>query len=62
MPLNEYICPTCGEKMPMDVARIMSHTEEDIVELIKKKHPKWVEQDGVCKKCYVDFKNRLHPK
>ena len=62
MSLNEYICPTCGKKMPMDVSIIISHTEEDIIEVIKKKNPKWVEKDGVCRKCYTDFKNQLHPK
>ena len=62
MSLDEYVCPTCGEKMPRDVAIIISHTEKDIVEVIKKKHPKWVEKNGVCTKCYGYFKKQLHPK
>ncbi len=59
MPLDEYICPTCGEKMPRDISMILAHTEKDIIEAIKKKHPKWVEKNGVCNKCYIQFKKQL---
>ena len=62
MSLNEYICPTCGMKMPRDVDLIKVHTEKDIIELIKKKHPRWVEGNGVCKKCDAYYRNKLHPK
>ena len=57
----DFICPTCNKRMPYDVKVIIPHTEEHIVEVIKKGHPHWVEQDGICKKCYNYYKQQLHP-
>ena len=59
---DEYICPTCDAKMPRDIQVIISHTEEDIVQAIKSKHPDWVREGGVCKKCYDYYKQKLHPR
>jgi len=56
-----YSCPVCKQNMPRDLLKIIPHTEGHIVELIKKKHPEWVESGGMCKKCYEYYKNQLHP-
>jgi len=56
-----FICPTCGKEMPQDLLVIVPHTEEHIIEEIKKKHPDWEEGKGVCKKCYEYLKKELHP-
>ncbi|MCQ9206517.1 MAG: hypothetical protein NG740_01345 [Omnitrophica bacterium] len=47
--------------MPRSLQFIVPHTEEHIVNEIKKKHPSWVEANGVCKKCYDFYKNQMRP-
>jgi hypothetical protein len=55
----EFICPTCGGSLPRDLARIIPHTEAHIVEAIRKKHPRWVGEDGTCEKCYTYYKEQM---
>ncbi|MFC1703521.1 hypothetical protein ACFL1E_01880 [Candidatus Omnitrophota bacterium] len=57
----KFVCPTCQEQMDQDLLIVVPHTEQHIVDEIKKKHPEWQGKDGVCKKCYVYFKKQLHP-
>jgi hypothetical protein len=58
----DYICPTCNKRIQRDLKIIIDHTEEHIVEIIKKDHPDWAESNGVCKKCYQYYKEQIHPK
>ena len=60
MSVDEFICPTCGEKMPRDLGFILPHTEKHIVDVIKTEHPSWVEGNGICKKCYEYYKKQMH--
>jgi len=60
MPID-FVCPTCGKELPREVQVIVPHTEEHIVEAIKKTHPNWAESDGICKKCYEYYKSQMHP-
>ena len=55
----EYVCPTCGEKVPRDLLVFLSHTEDHIVDVVKRQHPDWIEGDGFCKRCYNYYKNEL---
>ena len=50
----EYKCSVCGEQVEGDLLVYINHTEEHIMDEIKTKHPDWVEDDGLCKKC-VDY-------
>ena len=59
--MPDFICPTCNQAMQRELLVIIPHTEEHIIDVIKKKYPNWVEADGVCKKCYEYYKSRLHP-
>ena len=59
--MPDFICPTCGRSMSRDLAVIIPHTEDHIIDEVKKKHPEWVTRDGVCKMCYAYFKKQLHP-
>jgi hypothetical protein len=45
--------------MPRDLLIVIPHTEQHIVDEIKKKHPGWAEGNGVCKKCYEYFKTQM---
>jgi len=58
----QFICPTCSKELPRELSVIIPHTEDHIVDEVKKKNPNWVEADGICKKCYEYYKNELHPK
>lgn len=55
----EYNCPTCGKVIPRDLKVIISHTEDHIIDVIKKKRPEWVEKDGLCRRCYDYYKKQL---
>ena len=55
----DFICGTCGKTLPRELLTIMSHTEEHIVNEIKKKHPDWSETDGICTKCYAYYKKQM---
>ena len=57
----DYICPVCGEHLKRELDVVIPHTEEHIIDLIKKDHPDWVEKDGMCKICYDYYKKQLHP-
>ncbi len=50
-------CPLCEEVLPLPLLR--SHIESEqkdirayIFEQIRVAHPKWVQQDGTCPKCW----------
>jgi len=58
----DFICPTCKKSIPRELGVIILHTEEHIVEAIKKSHPKWIEKDGLCKKCYDFYKGQFPSK
>ncbi|NQU94653.1 MAG: hypothetical protein HQ549_00260 [Candidatus Omnitrophica bacterium] len=57
----EFTCPTCGKSLPRELLVIIPHTEEHIINEIKKKHPDWKEEDGICKKCYNYLKTQMKP-
>ena len=59
--MEEFTCPTCNKKMPRELSVILPHTEEHVVEEIKKKYPHWAEKNGVCKKCYEYYKKQMKP-
>jgi len=58
---GNFICPTCGKVMKRDLAIIVPHTESHIIDVIKKKHPEWIDADGICKRCYDYYKKQLPP-
>ncbi len=55
----DYICDTCGEKVSGDALAFIKHNEAHIMDEIKKSHPDWVEENGMCQKCYNYFKDQL---
>jgi len=59
--MPDFVCGTCGKSMARELGIIIPHTEDHIVDVIKKKHPEWIEEDGIRKKCYDYYKEQLHP-
>ncbi len=57
-----FVCPVCGRAMPYDISSIKPHTEEHIMEVIKRDHPEWVGAQGVCPKCVEYYRARLRRK
>ena len=57
----EFKCPVCEIVVPYDLQIIIPHAEEHIIDEIKKKHPDWVQNDGICKKCYEYYKSQMRP-
>ena len=56
-----FTCPVCGEVISQELVAIIAHGETHVVDEIKKKHPKWAKDDGVCQKCYQYYKDQIHP-
>ncbi len=55
----EYKCPVCGKNLKEDLPEYMDHTEKHIIDVIKEKHPEWVEKDGLCHKCLEYYKKEM---
>ncbi|MBU0468273.1 MAG: hypothetical protein KKD07_09965 [Candidatus Omnitrophica bacterium] len=60
--MMEYKCDLCKKSISGGVLPYSEHVEDHIMELIKARHPDWVETDGICKKCYEYYKNELRGK
>lgn len=54
-----YRCPVCQETMSRDLARFLSHADQHILDEVKKRHPDWVEADGLCQKCVDYYKGQM---
>ncbi len=46
-----YTCPICGEKVERELLTYIAHGDLHIVDEIKKRHPDWKCEDGLCPKC-----------
>jgi len=55
----DYKCNLCGEVVKDDLKEFVEHTENHIIDLIKKDHPDWVENNGLCRKCHDYHKREL---
>ncbi len=60
--MKEIKCPICNKRISNDVLTVKLHTEEHIVEEIKKGHPEWIEKDGVCPVCLTHYKDLFRKK
>ncbi len=54
-----YKCSVCGKTVSADLSKFVQHTERHIVDLIKKQHPDWVEDNGVCRKCMDYYRKQM---
>ena len=55
----QYTCSVCGEKIDGGPSVFINHTETHIINSIKKDHPDWVEENGVCSKCENFYRQQL---
>ncbi|MCK9554950.1 hypothetical protein M0R36_03925 [bacterium] len=60
--MKEIKCPICNKRISSDVLTVKLHTEEHIVEEVKKNHPEWIEKDGVCPICLEHYKKLFRKK
>ncbi len=60
--MQVYTCPTCGERMERDLLLFVKHTDNHIVEEIKRKRPNWVTSEGYCPNCLDYFKKAIGQK
>jgi len=58
----DFVCPTCEKRMARELEVIIPHTEEHIINAIRKTHPNWAEKNGICKKCYDFYKSQFPSK
>ena len=54
-----YTCPTCGIKMERDLLLFTQHTDQHVVDELKKRHPDWITEDGYCPRCLDHFKRSM---
>jgi len=57
--MAHYTCPLCQKKLERDLVLFTDHTNDHIIEAIKKDHPEWVQADGVCEPCTEYYKMQL---
>ena len=55
----EYICSVCHQSVSRDMMIFKEHTENHIVELVKYDHPDWVEENGICQKCWAYYRDEI---
>ena len=55
----EYICEICSRKITGDSLKFIHHSEQHIIDIVKKKHPEWIETSGLCQKCLDYYKKEL---
>jgi hypothetical protein len=55
----DFSCPICKQTIPYELKAVMSHQDEHVVEQIKKNHPDWAQDDGICRKCYDYYKSQV---
>ena len=49
--MASYQCPMCGRSMDRNLILFLDHTNQHVIDQIKKKYPEWVAEDGICKPC-----------
>ena len=49
--MASYQCPMCGRNMDRNLILFLDHTNQHVIDQIKKKYPEWVAEDGICKPC-----------
>lgn len=54
-----YTCPTCGTRMERDILLFYKHTDQHVVEELKRQNPNWISEDGFCHKCLDFFKQAM---
>lgn len=60
--MAKYRCPLCEREMERDLILYLDHTQQHILDQIKREHPEWVESDGVCKPCSDYYQRQLSGK
>ncbi|MFM7203919.1 MAG: hypothetical protein ACKO6N_24320 [Myxococcota bacterium] len=55
---GKYVCPVCEREVDDAIIPFHKNVERQILELIRKKNPRWIEQDGSIDKC-VDYYKAL---
>lgn len=59
MNLNPYQCPLCGRTLARDLMLYLDHTQGHVIEQIKKEHPEWVAENGICQPCAEYYRRQL---
>jgi hypothetical protein len=54
-----YQCPICDEKVSRDFAHFLEHGNQHVIDSIRKAHPDWEREDGVCQKCVEYYQKVL---
>lgn len=57
-----YVCPVCNKELSDDAVVFLAHGQEHIIDEIKKAHPEWIKDKGVCQKCYEYYKASIRGK
>jgi hypothetical protein len=45
-----FYCPSCDKHVDQDLLVFLSHTDQHVIDALKKQFPGWVESDGTCPK------------
>ncbi len=56
---HQYHCSECGKQVDGDLLVYIKHTEDHIVDEVRKKNPDWAESDGICMKCEEFYRKQM---
>lgn len=49
--MAKKVCPLCKKEIEEKLLKLHTRREKLIIDLIKKRNPGWVEEDGACPRC-----------
>jgi len=55
----KLICPLCKREMDRETIAVSSFAHNSIIKKIKKEHPDWMQQTGLCPVC-LDYYEKLY--
>lgn len=54
---EKKMCPICKKEQEENLINLCDAAYKSAMEMIKKRHPDWVEQDGACQKCVAYYES-----
>ena len=54
-----YQCPLCGKQMDRDLILFLDHTNQHVIDRIKKSHPEWIAENGACEPCVAYYRLQI---
>ena len=54
-----YQCPLCGKQMDRDLILFLDHTNQHVIDRIRRSHPEWIAENGACEPCVEYYRLQI---